>query len=83
MPNISEHDRGRITWCLKTGLLSVLLLVASGTVAGPIEDADAALQRGDYSTALKIYRTLAGEGSGKPLREVPRPLPCCSCLREP
>jgi TPR repeat protein len=34
-------------------------------VAGSIEDADAAYNRGDYSTAINIYRSLAANGNPK------------------
>jgi len=45
-------------------LLFILLAVALGgpAWAGPIEDADAAYQRGDYLTELRIIRPLAAKG---------------------
>jgi len=51
---------GRATVTLRP-LLAVCLLVAalSGTaIAGPFEDAYAANARGDYATALRLYRAL-------------------------
>jgi hypothetical protein len=41
---------------------SFLLSLGTDTLAGPIEDADAAYARGDYATALKFYRPLAEAG---------------------
>jgi hypothetical protein len=34
------------------------------TAAGPIEDAEAAFNRGDYTTAMEILRPLAKRGDG-------------------
>src|SRR5450830_958585 len=47
-----------------TTFLAVLLhlVVAGAAVAGPFEDAEAARNRGDYATALPIYRSLADQG---------------------
>src|SRR5713101_8217961 len=44
-------------------LLAVLLhlVVAGAAVAGPFEDAEAARNRGDYSTAIQTYRSLADQ----------------------
>jgi TPR repeat protein len=42
----------------------VLALAPFGTaMAGPLEDGQAASQKGDYATALKIYRPLAEQGN--------------------
>ena len=42
----------------------VLALAPFGTAtAGPLEDGQAAYQKGDYATALKIYRLLAEQGN--------------------
>jgi uncharacterized protein len=42
----------------------VLTLALFGTaMAGPLEDGQAAYQKGDYATALKIYRPLAEHGN--------------------
>ncbi len=43
--------------------LIVAVVGAGGAVAGPLEDGDAALQRGDYATALKVWRLLADQGN--------------------
>jgi hypothetical protein len=45
--------------------LAVIILVSSFTapaVAGPLEDAVAARNRGDYATALRLFRPLADQG---------------------
>ncbi|WP_315751267.1 tetratricopeptide repeat protein [Bradyrhizobium sp. SZCCHNS3055] len=42
---------------------SFLLSLGTDTLAGPIEDADAAYARGDYATALDFYRPLAEAGA--------------------
>src|SRR5882724_11818189 len=42
---------------------SIAWAATAGVVlAGPFEDGDAALARGDTATALKLYRALAAEG---------------------
>lgn len=48
----------------KTGLagMALLLSIAVSVSAGPLEDADAAYQRGDYATALELLRPLADHG---------------------
>jgi uncharacterized protein len=38
------------------------VVVASGTLAGPLEDGTAAHQRGDFATAMKLWRPLADQG---------------------
>ena len=43
--------------------LVVAVLIAGAAVAGPLEDADAANDRGDYATALSLYRPLAEQGN--------------------
>jgi hypothetical protein len=49
---------------LRTMLTASLMLVATAGagVAGPVEDAWAAYQRGDYATALGLWRPLAEQG---------------------
>ena len=46
--------------------VSVALILPGGLVvpvaAGPLEDATAAYERGDYATALQIIRPLADQG---------------------
>ena len=47
-------------------LLLVLLVCAAGpAVAGPSEDGLAAYRRGDYATALRLWRPLADEGHAR------------------
>ncbi len=41
----------------------MLLAIAGATVAGPLEDADDAYKRGDYTIALPLYRALADHGN--------------------
>ena len=45
-------------------LIGALLVsgAAAPAVAGPLEDADAAYDRGDYATALRLWRPLAEQG---------------------
>jgi TPR repeat protein len=43
--------------------LALTMTLVSAAVAGPFEDADAAYQRGDYATALRLWRPLAEQGS--------------------
>jgi uncharacterized protein len=38
------------------------LVVGNTAVAGPVEDAAAAYKRGDYATAMRLFRPLADEG---------------------
>jgi len=43
---------------------SLVLLALSGlAVAGPLEGAEAAYKRGDYATALRLFRPLAEQGN--------------------
>jgi TPR repeat protein len=44
------------------GLIAAVV-TASGAAASPLDDADAAYQRGDYATALKIIGPLAAQGN--------------------
>ena len=47
-------------------LLLVLFVCAAGpAVAGPFEDGVVAAQKGDYATAMKIWKTLAENGDGR------------------
>ena len=46
---------------LAGGLLTLALF--GSAAAGPLEDGQAAYQKGDYATALKIYRPLAEHGN--------------------
>jgi TPR repeat protein len=45
------------------GALIAALVVVSTAVAGPLEDATAAYQRGDYATTLRLLRPLADQGN--------------------
>jgi uncharacterized protein len=45
--------------------LAAFLALAGPSVAGPLEDADAAFERKDYATALRIWRPLADQGSAR------------------
>ena len=42
------------------GVVAVILV--SAAVAGPLEDGSAAYDRGDYTTALRLWRPLAHQG---------------------
>jgi TPR repeat protein len=50
---------------VKRILAGVILafILTGGAVAGPFEEADAAYQRGDYATALRLWRPLAAQGN--------------------
>ncbi len=43
--------------------LLLALGLAAPVLAGPYEDADAAYYKGDYTTALRLYRPLADKGN--------------------
>ena len=40
----------------------VLVAIAGAAVAGPMEDGEAARDRKDYATALRLFRSLAEQG---------------------
>ena len=42
--------------------LFVLIAIAGTAIAGPIEDGEAARDRKDYATALRLFRSLAEQG---------------------
>jgi uncharacterized protein len=46
-----------------TAVLALLAAVASAAAAGPAEDGNAAYQRGDYRTAVKLLRPLVDQGN--------------------
>lgn len=51
---------------MRLPLLLVLLSFAVGpALAGPIEDGEAALDRGDYATALRLWKPLADKGNAE------------------
>jgi TPR repeat protein len=47
------------------GAILAMPFVISAAFAGPLEDGAAAYDRGDYPTALKLWRSLANQGSAK------------------
>src|SRR4030095_4822684 len=52
---------------LQHGLASIILLFgfADTVAAGPLEDADAAVKKRDYATAVRIIRPLADQGDAR------------------
>lgn len=51
---------------LRTLLMGLMLAVSPDIVgAGPLEDGNAAVERGDYATALRFWRPLAEQGSAE------------------
>ena len=47
-------------------VLALVIFGAAGpAVAGPFEDAEAAYQKGDYATALRLWRPLAEQGNSR------------------
>jgi uncharacterized protein len=44
-------------------LIATFLALAGAAAAGPLEDGEAVFQRGDYATALKLWRPLADQGN--------------------
>ena len=53
----------RITTLVACGLLAFALIGIAA--AGPLEDGQAAYQKGDYATALQIFRPLAEQGNAE------------------
>jgi TPR repeat protein len=47
--------------CILAGIVLILMLTG-GAAAGPHEDGVAAHERGDYATALRLWRPLAEQG---------------------
>jgi uncharacterized protein len=47
---------------LRAALVACLVVIAGSAPAGPFEDATAAYDRGDYATAMLLFRPLAEEG---------------------
>ena len=56
----------RITTLIACGLLELALVGVAA--AGPLEDGQAAYQRGDFATALRIFRPLAEQGNAEAQR---------------
>ncbi|PJG45942.1 hypothetical protein CAF53_17040 [Sphingobium sp. LB126] len=48
--------------CVRKTLLAGIFLLSAPCHAGPFEDATAAYRRGDYTTALRLYQSLADQG---------------------
>jgi TPR repeat protein len=55
---------------LLSALLVGLALVVTGASAGPVQDGEAAYQKGDYETALKLWRPLAENGDAEAQRSL-------------
>ena len=57
---------------LRTTLTTIFVLtaLAAAVVAGPIEDASNAYERGDYATALRLLRPLADHGVAEAARDL-------------
>jgi TPR repeat protein len=56
--------KGTMRNLIKAGIavLVLSLNLAAPAEAGPFEDASAAYERGDYATALRLWRPLADQG---------------------
>jgi uncharacterized protein len=48
---------------VKAALLALFTSLTAPVAAGPIEDADVAYKRGDYATALRLWRPFADQGN--------------------
>lgn len=56
----------RILRILLTMMLTLSVAISSGVVfSGPLDDAQAAYERGDYATALQLLRLLAERGDAE------------------
>jgi hypothetical protein len=57
----------KLTLTLKHAFAAIVLVLSFATpvAAGPFEDAVAAHGRGDYATALRLFRPLANQGNVK------------------
>jgi len=49
----------------RTIVTAMFLALAGAAAAGPFDDAGAAFNRGDYATALQLWRPLAEDGDAK------------------
>src|SRR6202453_2791084 len=56
-----RHDARAIRIALTASLVLAALTVTA--VAGPVEDGNAAYQRGDYQTAVKVLQPLVDQGN--------------------
>ena len=52
-------------WLIGLAVGSLIICIAHVAGAGPIDEGQAAYDRGDYSTALKIWRPLAEQGDAR------------------
>ena len=59
-----RRGTGAMQNLIKTGLMSFVLSLSltASVAAGPVEDGQAAYRRGDYATALRLWRPLADQG---------------------
>jgi hypothetical protein len=48
--------------CAVLAVLFMLVSIPGATYAGPVEDAEEAVRKGNYATAIPIYRSLAEKG---------------------
>jgi TPR repeat protein len=53
----------RKPWQALVGALMASLVMVSAGIAGPLEDAGAAFEHGDYETAMRLFRPLAEAGN--------------------
>src|SRR5262245_60877855 len=60
----SAKSHKPIQFTLRHAIAAIILVLclAAPVAAGPREDADAAYDRGDYATALRLWRPLANQG---------------------
>jgi uncharacterized protein len=56
------HRFVRLFVTLTLACVAVAMILTHGGVAGPLEDAWAAYRRGDYATALQLWRSRAEQG---------------------
>ncbi len=59
------HSRWTAPFPVLSAVLAAWLLVAMPAVAGPFEDAGAAYDRGDFTTAASLFRPLAEKGDAQ------------------
>ena len=60
---VAGRSRGGISLKRIVAMLIVAAAAVSGAVAGSFDDGVAAYDRGDYPTALKLWRPLAEQGN--------------------
>jgi hypothetical protein len=64
MPARSSQHRS-ITFAATLAVSLVAAVLAGAALAGPLDDAQAAYNRGDYATALQLIRPLADQGDAR------------------